>query len=94
MSVPTGKRKPFNGTTPVECNLSEANRNGVQIIAEGFNIEDADVTVTFRGGQTQVVTPPTTTGNKAVVIGEGFSLVKVSVGGVSAGAYHVTFIQL
>ena len=94
MSNPTGKRVPYNGTTPVAFTLSRANRNGVQLIFEGFTADDATVTVTFRGGATDTVTPPTTTGKKVIVFGEGWEMEEVEVSGVGAGSHYVTAVQL
>jgi len=60
-----GKKQAFSGGANVlECSLQQINRQGVQIIAEGFNIEDATVTVVLPGDVEQEPTELETTGNK------------------------------
>lgn len=91
-----GKRCEFNGNTPVTCELQEANRKGVQIVAEGFNIEDATVTMVSAMGAESVIPPPAgETGLKHVMVGHvGFAFKGIIVDGLDPdGDYALTIIQ-
>lgn len=91
-----GKQCNFDGSEPVTCTLQEANRKGVQIVAEGFNIEDATVTIISAMGAESVVPPPEGKTNvKHVMIGnEGFAFKGVEITGLTPGGdYAVTIIQ-
>lgn len=91
-----GKRLAFDGSEAVTCELQEANRKGVQIVAEGFNIEDATVTTISAMDAESVVPPPEGKTNvKHVLIGnEGFAFKGVTITGLTPGGdYAVTIIQ-
>lgn len=91
-----GRRLDFDGSEPVTCVLQEANRNGVQIVAEGFNIEDATVTmVSAMNVESVVPAPDGETELKHVMIGRaGFSFKGIELSGLApGGSYAVTFIQ-
>lgn len=91
-----GRRCDFDGSTPVTCVLQEANRDGVQVVAEGFSIEDATITMVSAMGVESIVLPPDgETGLKHVMIGRaGFSFKGIELSGLTpGGSYAVTFIQ-
>lgn len=91
-----GKRCDFSGDEAVTCVLQPANRKGFQIVAEGFNIEDATVTtISAMGAETIVAPPEGKTNLKHVIIGkEGFALKGVTIDGLTPGGdYAVTIIQ-
>lgn len=91
-----GRRLNFNGNEPVTCVLQESNRKGVQIVAEGFNIEDATVTMISAMGVESVILPPDgETELKHVIIGAaGFAFKGVRLSDLPPGGdYAVTFIQ-
>lgn len=70
----------------------QQSRAGVQIEANGFNLEDATVTVTAENGAAKVVTAPADSGEIAL-FGSGFSIASIQISGVTAGTYVVTFRQ-
>ena len=86
-----GKRCDFSGDEAVTCVLQPANRKGFQIVAEGFNIEDATVTtISTMCAETIVEPPEGKTNLKYVSIGkEGVTIDGLTPGGVCA----VTIIQ-
>jgi hypothetical protein len=93
-----GKKCNFDGTEAVTCVLREGNRNGVQVVASGFNIVDAEVTVISAMGVETLVPPPTPpsgqTEVKHSIIGrEGFALKGIRVEGLPPGEYAITFLQ-
>jgi len=90
-----GRRCDFDGSTPVTCDLQEANRKGVQIVAEGFNIEDATVTMVSAMGVESVVPPPDgETGIKHAIVGRvGFAFKGIKIDGLDPGDYALTIIQ-
>lgn len=90
-----GKKLNFNGSAPVTCVLNERNRRGVQLVAEGFNIEDADVTmISAMGAETIVLPPDGQTGIKHSMIGqEGFSFKGIRISGLTpGGTYALTIL--
>lgn len=90
-----GKRCSFDGSTPVTCELQEANRKGVQIVAEGFNIEDATVTmVSAMDAESVVPSPAGETGIKHAMVGSvGFAFKGIIIDGLAPGSYALTIIQ-
>lgn len=90
-----GKRCNFDGNTEVTCVLQEANRNGVQIVAEGFNIEDATITMVSAMDVESVVPPPDgETGIKHAIVGRvGFAFKGIKIDGLDPGDYALTIIQ-
>lgn len=97
MAIATvGKKCNFDGTSPVTCVLREGSRRGVQLVAEGFNLEDADVTaISAMGAETLIPPPEGVTGAKHYLIGkEGFALKGLRVEGLPPGGeYALTVIQ-
>lgn len=67
-------------------------RNGVQIDANGFNLEDATIKITMANGAEKTPIIAAGTG-ETVIVGFRFSMSKVSISGVAAGTYVVTFSQ-
>lgn len=91
-----GRRLNFDGSEAVTCVLHEGNRRGVQLVSEGFNIEDADVTmVSAMGAETLVPPPADKTGIKHALIGkEGFAFKGVIIEGLTPGGdYALTIIE-
>lgn len=89
-----GRELEFDGSEPVECVLREGNRNGVQIIAKGFNLEDATVTTISAMGVESEQTPPEgKTLIKHAIVGEKFAMRGVRLELPSTGDYAVTFLQ-
>ena len=75
------------------CNdVSAQIRDGVQIDANGFNLEDATITITMKNGAEKVPEIAAGTG-ETVIVGFRFSMSAVSISGVSAGTHVVTFSQ-
>jgi hypothetical protein len=90
-----GKRVPFaGGADTLYCKLQQINRQGVQIVAEGFNIEDITVEVILPGGARQEPTQLETAGNVTAIAGRKFSMDGIELSDVPAGSNFVTFIQL
>ncbi len=90
-----GKIKAFSGGADVlECSLQQINRAGVQIVADGFNIEDATVTVILPGDVEQEPTALETTDNKTCIVGRKFSMKGIRISGLPSGSYNVLFVQL
>lgn len=90
-----GRRCNFDGSEPVTCVLQEGNRRGVQIVAEGFFIDDATViTISAMGAETQVSPPEGESELVHVMIGyEGFAFKGLRIQGLPAGGdYAVTII--
>jgi len=67
-------------------------RDGVQIDSNGFNLEDATITTTMQNGAQKQPTIAAGTG-ETVIVGFRFSMSAVSISGVAAGTYTVTFSQ-
>lgn len=95
VTATVGKKRAFSGGADVVvCSLQQINRNGVQIIADGFDIEDATVTVVLPGDVEQEPTELETTGNKTCIVGRNFSMKAIKVSGLTAGSYEILFVQL
>lgn len=87
-----GQEMSFDGTEDVECNLSLNSRVGVQVIANGFELSDATITITSPIDSETVISD-IEEGAVQAVVGEGFSMKKVTLGGLGAGDYSVLFIR-
>lgn len=99
MALVTGKAGQViaftGGSNVAYCKLQHPNRNGVQIEADGFNLEDATVTVIFpNGAEQEPVSELTGTGNKISRVGLGLAMDGIKLGGLPSGTYNVTFTQL
>lgn len=96
LNAVVGKTKAFTGADVVTCKLSEMNRKGVQIVAIGFDIEDATVTVVLPGEDAteQQPTELETSGNKTCIVGRNFSMQAIKISGLPTGSYSVLFVQL
>jgi len=75
------------------CNdVSAQIRDGVQIDSNGFDLEDATITITMQNGAQKQPEIAAGTG-ETVIVGFRFSMSAVSISGVTAGTYTVTFSQ-
>lgn len=90
-----GTRLEFDGSEPVTARLQESSRRGVQLVAEGFNIEDATVTMVSAMDVESVIPPPDgITGIKHAMVGkEGFAFKGIIIDGLGAGSYALTIIS-
>lgn len=93
-----GKRRAFGGGADVfYVKLQQINRKGIQIVAEGFNIEDATVNILFPGEEGPVKQQPQPLEVESVTIatvGENFSMDGIEIGDLPAGEYYITIVQL
>jgi hypothetical protein len=80
------------GDTLTCSDIAPQLRGGVQIDADGITLESATITVTTKAGVTHVAVAPSGSGETCLV-GQGFSISKIVLSGVSAGTYNVTFGQ-
>lgn len=81
-----------SGDTLTCASCDQQSRAGVQIEANGFNLEDATITVAAENGAAKIVVAPTDSGEIAL-FGSGFSIASIQISGVAAGTYAVTFRQ-
>lgn len=83
----------FDGSEEVTVAVPASNRDGVQIIATGFNIEDAEVTTISDDGVEEVIPPPEDrTGIKNVRVARHFSIIGIKLDGLTpGGSYAVRF---
>jgi hypothetical protein len=83
----------FDGSEDVIVNVPPSNRDGVQIIATGFNIEDAVITTISDDGVEEEIPPPEDrTGVKNVRVARHFSITGIKLNGLTpAGDYAVRF---
>jgi hypothetical protein len=92
MQATLGKALSFDGSEEVVCDLSEKNRNGIQVVADGFDLADATVTiVSAMGVETEVSDIEADTFH--ALIGEKMLMKKIKIDGLSTGDYKVTFMQ-
>ena len=89
----TGRRIEIDGTEDVICQVGKANRDGVQIIMEGFSAEHVNVTTTSKGVD-QLVTPPEESGQSHILVARRFQIDQITVGtsALGAGSYAITFV--
>lgn len=93
-----GKRKAFSGGADVfYVKLQQINRKGIQIVAEGFNIEDATVNILFPGEDEPVKQTPQPLEVENVhiaTVGENFSMDGIEISDLPSGDYYITIVQL
>lgn len=95
-----GKRQYFaGGANTFYVKLQQGNRGGVQIVAEGFNIEDATVEILFPGSDEddpvkQAPVPLEGTGYKIATVGKDASMDAIEISGLDADDYYITIVQL
>ncbi len=84
---------PASTADTITCSdIAPQVRSGVQIEADGFNLETATITATAKSGATKSVTVEAGSG-EIIVVGEGFSLTKIQISGITGGPYNVRFSQ-
>jgi hypothetical protein len=88
-----GIKTEFLGDADViTCTFSPAAKKGIQIEAEGFTLNNA--TITAKGISSDDGDIVTAEAKHVVVIGTDIYIREVSISGVAAGTYNVTFIDL
>lgn len=90
-----GIKTPFlGGADVIECVFSPGARNGVQVEVEGFTLNNSTLTV-FGLSSTDGDIKAISESLHVVVVGTSGGVVgRVSISGVVAGTYNVTFIEL
>lgn len=81
------------GDNTLTIPLNPALNKGFQISAQGFNIEDATITVLPLGTDTPASVTPEGTPGSCATTGEGKFCRSVTIGGLGAGSYFVSVFQ-
>ncbi len=90
MGVQVSWTSTGTGDTLTCSDMSQLNRDGIELDANGITLESATITVTTAAGTSQVVAAPTGSGNRCL-IGQFFAMSQIVLSGVAAGTYLVKF---
>lgn len=89
-----GTKNAFpGGDNTITIPLNPALNKGFQISAQGFNIEDATITVLPLGTDTSAVVTVEGAPGSCATTGEGKFCRSVTIGGLDAGSYFISVFQ-
>lgn len=90
----TGQKTAFaGGDNTIKFDLNSLNRNGFQISVDGFDIDNATVSVIAVGTSEPTLVEAPVGSGKAAFFCEGFRCESVTIGGLDAGSYFIAVLE-